>query len=274
MGTRFPELWNALAAEFHPGDVKTLRKAGRDIPYITARTAMNRLDDVLGPESWWDEYLPLEHSVVCKLTVRLPDGSTVTKCDAGGYAGMSDQGDDDKSGFSDSFKRAAAKFGIARYLYGDGVPRYERETTPALAEPDPEPEGRTDPALRAKRQALADIAKPLGVLITDLVAAAVRDLQDRCTEAGVDFPLAQKLPGSHQVVNHMLKWSGLKPEGKALSPHEARKLLESNWDLLFKRTRGEWRLELIGYLDRVYGEVFDALAGRGDAHEPDREAVA
>ena len=55
---------------------------------------MNRLDSVLGPENWWDDYIPLENSVVCKLTLRLPDGSTVTKCDAGGYAGMADQGDD------------------------------------------------------------------------------------------------------------------------------------------------------------------------------------
>ena len=51
---------------------------------------MNRLDSVLGPENWWDEYIPLENSVVCKLSIRLPDGSIVTKADAGGYAGMAD----------------------------------------------------------------------------------------------------------------------------------------------------------------------------------------
>ena len=48
---------------------------------------MNRLDNVLGPENWWDEYVPSENSVLCRLTIRLPDGSTLTKCDAGGYAG-------------------------------------------------------------------------------------------------------------------------------------------------------------------------------------------
>jgi hypothetical protein len=58
------------------------------------------------------------------LTVRLPDGTTLTKADAGGYAGMPDQGDDDKSGFSDAFKRAAVKFGVGRYLYRDGIPAY------------------------------------------------------------------------------------------------------------------------------------------------------
>lgn len=126
--TKYPELFAALAARFEDNEVK-IRDApgGRKLHYITARTAMNRLDDVVGPENWWDKYLPLEHSVICELSIRLPDGSTITKCDAGGYAGMADQGDDDKSGFSDAFKRAAAKFGVSRYLYRDGVPTFVRE---------------------------------------------------------------------------------------------------------------------------------------------------
>ncbi len=114
------------------------RRERRQVHYITARTVMNRLDDVLGPASWWDEYMPLENSVICRLTIRLPDGTTLTKSDAGGYAGMPDSGDDDKSGFSDAFKRAAVKFGIGRYLYRDGVPAFvhQRLRHPALvAEP-------------------------------------------------------------------------------------------------------------------------------------------
>ncbi len=70
---------------------------------------MNRLDTVLGPENWWDRYVPGENSVLCELTIRLPDGSMLTKADAGGYAGMADSGDDDKSGYSDAFKRAAVE---------------------------------------------------------------------------------------------------------------------------------------------------------------------
>ncbi len=135
--TKHPDLFAALAAPFENHEVK-LRTVpgGRQLHYITARTAMNRLDSVLGPENWWDEYSPLPHSVVCKLSIRLPDGSVVTKSDAGGYAGMADQGDDDKSGFSDAFKRAAAKFGVARYLYRDGVPAFVQERT-EIAEPQP-----------------------------------------------------------------------------------------------------------------------------------------
>jgi len=132
VSTKYPDLWAALAEPFEPHEVKQLTKGRTTLHYVTARTVMNRLDSVLGPENWWDEYVPQEHSVLCKLTLRLPDGSTITKCDAGGYAGMADQGDDDKSGYSDAFKRAAAKFGVMRYLYKDGVPQYDA--------PAPEPE--------------------------------------------------------------------------------------------------------------------------------------
>jgi Rad52/22 family double-strand break repair protein len=124
MSTKHPDLFAALAAPFGPHEVKVRSVAGRQLSYVTARTAMNRLDHVLGPENWWDEYFPNEHSVLCRLTIRMPDGSTLTKSDAGGYAGMADSGDDDKSGYSDAFKRAAVKFGVARYLYRDGVPAF------------------------------------------------------------------------------------------------------------------------------------------------------
>jgi hypothetical protein len=127
-------VFRELALAFDPQEVRVRTQGGRQLQYITARTAMNRLDDVVGAENWWDEYVPGENSVLCKLSIRLPDGEVLTKCDAGGYAGMADSGDDDKSGYSDAFKRAAAKFGIARYLYRDGVPRYH----------EPEPGGNVD----------------------------------------------------------------------------------------------------------------------------------
>ena len=133
--TQHVNLFANLAASFDPQEVRTRSQGGRQLNYITARTVMNRLDDVLGPENWWDEYVPSENSVLCRLTIRLPDGSTVTKCDAGGYAGMADSGDDDKSGFSDAFKRAAVKFGVGRYLYRDGVPAFLRDRDPATVSP-------------------------------------------------------------------------------------------------------------------------------------------
>jgi Rad52/22 family double-strand break repair protein len=119
-------LWACLSAGFPEDQVRTRPQGGRQLPYITARTVMNRLDEVLGPANWWDKYMPIENGVICELTIRFPDGSTLTKSDAGGCAGMADAGDDEKSAFSDAFKRAAVKFGVGRYLYGDGVPRADR----------------------------------------------------------------------------------------------------------------------------------------------------
>ena len=158
--TQFPDLFAAMAAPFESQEVRARSQAGRQLHYITARTAMNRLDSVLGPENWWDDYVPGENSVICRLTVRLPDGSTLTKADAGGYAGMPDSGDDDKSGFSDSFKRAAVKFGVGRYLYRDGVPAFVRDREPVhvapsapieLQAPSPAPVQAPEPHLASTR---------------------------------------------------------------------------------------------------------------------------
>ena len=125
-------LYNALAARFPKGDEKVLPK-GKGLVYITARTAMNRLDDVLGWANWWDKGTPLgDNSYQCELFVRLPGGRVISKFGVGGAAGMADAGDDDKSKESDAFKRAAVKFGVGRYLYGDGVPYLEpAEDTPS-----------------------------------------------------------------------------------------------------------------------------------------------
>lgn len=142
-------LFAALAAPFEPTEVKVRDHAGRQLHYVTARTVMNRLDSVLGPENWSDDYVPGQNSVLCRLTIRLPDGSTLTKCDAGGYAGMADSGDDDKSGFSDSFKRAGVKFGIGRYLYRDGVPTFVQEAAAEAAAPKAQAKA---PARMAKAQ--------------------------------------------------------------------------------------------------------------------------
>ena len=121
MCTKHRELFASLAAPSRATKSRLGLRAGASFSYVTARTVMNRLDAVLGPENWWDDYTPLQNSVICRLSIRLPDGSVVVKSDAGGYAGMADQGDDDKSGFSDAFKRVAVKFGVGRYLYRDGV---------------------------------------------------------------------------------------------------------------------------------------------------------
>lgn len=126
LARQFDDIFVGLALPFEGDEVRVRTQAGREMLYITARTAANRLDDVLGPANWWDKYIPMEKAVVCELTIRLADGTTVTKSDAGAYSDMPDEGDGEKAGFSDAFKRAAAKFGVGRHLYGDGVPEFVR----------------------------------------------------------------------------------------------------------------------------------------------------
>lgn len=110
--------------------VKPLTKAGRDGKssaafYIDARLAVERLNAVVGPDHWSDEYrlladgsvVPaLHYPIECRLTV-----CGVTRCDVGQLA---DSRVDDKawkSAYSDALKRAAVKFGIGAYLYA--IPR-------------------------------------------------------------------------------------------------------------------------------------------------------
>ncbi len=123
--TKYREIFERLAADFAEGEVKWKPGQGKkEMPFVNARVVMNRLDTVLGPENWWDRYEEHENSVVCYLSIEFPDGKVITKSDAGGFAGMADQGDDAKSGYSDAFKRAAVKFGVGRLLYGSGTPDF------------------------------------------------------------------------------------------------------------------------------------------------------
>lgn len=84
------------------------------VAYIDARAVADRLDATVGPENWSDQYSVLgeqrtpngqEYVVACRLTVL-----GVTKEDVG-------SGEDHKAAYSDAFKRAAVRYGVARYLY-------------------------------------------------------------------------------------------------------------------------------------------------------------
>jgi hypothetical protein len=133
----YDDLFAALAAPFDPSEVKSrASKGGGQLYYTTARTVDNRLDQVVGPANWWPAYREGKDGthVVCALTIRLPDGREVSKEDAGGAQGMGDEGDDDKSMFSDARKRAAFCWGIGRYLYRDGVPAFVADQLGGRAE--------------------------------------------------------------------------------------------------------------------------------------------
>jgi hypothetical protein len=128
--------FDKLCAPFEPHELewRVLRsgvKAGQDgervwaivIPYVNANAIRRRLDLVLGPENWkveFREWTAGQPGVVCALSFRATEG-WVTKED-GSEQSTEKAGDDApkvavKGGFSSAFKRAAAVWGIGRYLY-------------------------------------------------------------------------------------------------------------------------------------------------------------
>lgn len=117
-----PELL-ALLGEFFPAEViewKPQSVSGSRalaIAYIDARAVMDRLDEVMGPGNWADDYVILEDgSALCKLSLRL-GGEWITKHDVGSESDQPDAGDRRKASVSDALKRAAVKWGVGRYLY-------------------------------------------------------------------------------------------------------------------------------------------------------------
>jgi hypothetical protein len=83
--------------------------------YITARAAMDRLDEVVGAGNWKDTYTHLPNGVLCTLAIKIggPNGEWVAKQNG------ADESDIEsfKGGISNAFKRAAVNWGIGRYLY-------------------------------------------------------------------------------------------------------------------------------------------------------------
>ena len=90
------------------------------LPYVTNRAIMNRLDEVVGPENWKNEFRPgATGGMMCGLSIRIPvcrpgrNDEWVTKWDGAQETAV----EPIKGGFSDAMKRAAVQWGIGRYLY-------------------------------------------------------------------------------------------------------------------------------------------------------------
>lgn len=116
------KLFQDLAAPFDPKGIKWKPQAVKGnrcmaIAYIDARVVCDRLDSVIGPENWSDQYQVLaDGSTVCTLSV-IVNGALIAKQDVGSLSEQPDAGNKLKAAFSDALKRAAVKFGIGRYLY-------------------------------------------------------------------------------------------------------------------------------------------------------------
>lgn len=119
-----------LAKPFAPEDLEwRLQRADKDgkwgiaVPFVTNRAIQNRLDDVVGPENWYNDFKPW-HSVnkkeaqICGISIYFEErGQFITKWDGAEDSDIEPV----KGGLSDSMKRAAVQWGIGRVLYNMDV---------------------------------------------------------------------------------------------------------------------------------------------------------
>lgn len=82
------------------------------VAYIDARDVMELLDEVVKPENWQSDYKSVDGQMFGGIGI-LIDGWWVWKWDTGSESNV----EKEKGQASDSFKRAAVKWGIGRFLY-------------------------------------------------------------------------------------------------------------------------------------------------------------
>lgn len=83
------------------------------LAYVTNRAIMDRLDAIVGPESWCNRFEPgPDGGVVCGISIKIGD-EWVTKWDGAHNTDV----ESIKGGLSSAMKRAAVQWGIGRYLY-------------------------------------------------------------------------------------------------------------------------------------------------------------
>jgi hypothetical protein len=82
------------------------------VAYVDSRIVQDLLDDVVGEGNWQDKYYDVKGNVYCSLGIKVDD-EWVWKSDCGTAGNI----ETEKSEASDAFKRAAVKWGIARFLY-------------------------------------------------------------------------------------------------------------------------------------------------------------
>lgn len=83
------------------------------LAYVTNRAIQERLDAIVGPDSWQNEYREGPGGgIICGISILTRNG-WVTKWDGA----ENTQIESIKGGLSDSMKRSAVQWGIGRYLY-------------------------------------------------------------------------------------------------------------------------------------------------------------
>ena len=92
--------------------------SGLAVPYVTNRAIQDRLDDVVGPENWHNDYKPWHgngkrEAQICGISIFFEGRGFITKWDGAEDTDVEPV----KGGLSDSMKRSAVQWGIGRVLY-------------------------------------------------------------------------------------------------------------------------------------------------------------
>ena len=115
-----------LAKPFAPEDLEwriqyadEKKNRGIVVPYVTNRAIQSRLDDVVGPENWYNDFNPWhgankKEAQICGISIYFEErGQFITKWDGAEDSDIEPV----KGGLSDSMKRAAVQWGVGRVLY-------------------------------------------------------------------------------------------------------------------------------------------------------------
>lgn len=91
------------------------KQKGLAVPFITARAAQDRLDEVVGPNKWKNRFIEWKNGAqLCEILIFDDDTKEwIGKVDGSGDTDI----EGIKGGLSASFKRSASVWGIGRYLY-------------------------------------------------------------------------------------------------------------------------------------------------------------
>jgi hypothetical protein len=158
-----------LAAPFSPdvvswrvGPTNKEKTKGMALAYIDARDVQDRLTEVCGPFGWQCRHeVSGDKRVTCHIGVKCPEtGEWIWRSDGAGETDV----DGEKGSYSDSFKRAAVKWGIGRYLYDIDSPwvaieafvQHHGSGAQAAGWNAVQREARTSPAAGSRRRETAD----------------------------------------------------------------------------------------------------------------------
>jgi hypothetical protein len=132
--TKYPHIFEALGAPYHPDDLQTQKDevTGREFTSASTVAIQNRFDEILGPENWDTASTVNATGVTKVITITLPDGKKKSASGAAGYNKLADGGDPgDPVGRAASiaFSRAATEIAPGRYLYDKGMPNLRTDHT-------------------------------------------------------------------------------------------------------------------------------------------------